>query len=330
MKRLIILGIAALLLLAPKAKAQSRYSATFFDYFDTITEITGYAESEKAFNEKAEKIEAELRRYHILFDIYNNYDGINNLKTINDNAGAIPVKVDEEIIELLVFSKHLNEETGGKTNIAMGSVLRLWHKARESSVLPDENLLFEAAKHTDINDIIINKENSTVYVADSKTSLDVGAVAKGFAVQKITDYARSLGFERLIISVGGNVSVIGSKDENTPWVVGITNPFDDGKAYIDMVQAEDISVVTSGDYERYFEADGKRYCHIIDPETLTSADNFASVTVICDNSALADAYSTALFTMSLQEGQEFIAEMNAKAIWVTKSGDVHYSWDFAP
>ena len=310
---------------------KKQYNATFLTLFDTVTTIVGRAESEEAFRTAAQSIHDELLRYHQLFDIYNAYEGLNNLKTVNDNAGIAPVEVDRAIIGLLLDCKNYYELTGGMVNPAMGSVLSLWHEAREDGIndpanayLPDSERLAEAAKHMDFDAVIIDEEASTVYLPDSEMRLDVGAVAKGWSVQRVCENAP----EGLLISVGGNVCATGPKDDSgTPWVVGIQNP-DGGDAYLHTLYVTRGSVVTSGDYQRSFVVDGELYHHIIDPHTLYPSTYWRSVTILCEDSGLADALSTALFLLPLKAGQAVLDSTDAEAMWVDREGKIFYSPGF--
>lgn len=335
MKRILCIILLLSLILSGCAQVlpqdeQKQYNATFLDLFDTVTTIVGKAESEAKFQEKAQTVHDELLRLHQLFDIYNNYDGIINIKTINDAAGKEPVTVDPQIILLLSDCKEYYKATGGKVNVAMGSVLQRWHKARNDSIddplnayLPDADALAEAARHTNFDDVIIDKAASTVYISDPQLRLDVGAIAKGWAAQRVADVSP----RGLLISVGGNVCATGPKDENgTPWVVGIQNP--DGGDYLHTVHVFDECVVTSGDYQRYFVVNGKPYHHIIDPVTLQPGEYWRSVTIVCQDSGLADVLSTALFLMPQAEGQALLDQYRARAMWVDAEGNIFYSTGF--
>ena len=305
------------------------YTATYLTLFDTLTTIKGFAESEAEFQAMVQKIHDELEEYHQLFDIYNDYD-IPNLKTVNDSAGVAPVKVDERIIALLLDCKAYYELTNHKVNAAMGSILSLWHDARTHGIndpvnaaLPDTNALLLAAEHMDFNCIVINEADSTVFITDPDVSLDVGAVAKGWAAQRVAENAPS----GLLISVGGNVCATGPKDESgTPWVVGIQNP--DSSDYLHTIYLTKGSVVTSGDYQRAYTVDGKSYHHIIDPETLYPSACWRSVTIVCEDSGLADALSTALFVLPQEEGQTLLDQCGAMALWVCMDGTILYSPGF--
>ncbi len=313
------------------APEQKQYTATFLTLFDTVTSIVGRADSEEAFRETAQAIHDELLEYHQLFDIYNGYEGLNNLKTVNDNAGISPVTVDRRMIDLLIDCKAYYTATNGKVNVVMGSVLKLWHEARNDSLddpanayLPDGDKLQEASLHTDFSCLVIDEKASTVYLSDPAASLDVGAVAKGWAVQRVSEAAPS----GLLISVGGNVCATGPKDASgTRWVVGIQNP-DGGDSYLHTLYVAKGSVVTSGDYQRAYAVDGKLYHHIIDPETLYPSTQWRSVTILCGDSGLADALSTALFVLPLEEGQQLLTHFKAEAMWLNTEGEIFYSPGF--
>ncbi len=334
MKRLTALACALCLVLAGCGTvgqtAPTRYSATFLELFDTVTTVLGFADSKADFEAAAAGIREELQKYHQLFDVYTDYDGINNLKTVNDNAGLGPVKVDGAIIELLLDCKEYHALTGGRVNVAFGSVLKLWHDAREAAFgdpgaayLPAREALEEAAAHTDIEKIVIDEAASTVYLEDPGMRLDVGAVAKGWAAQRVSQTAPA----GLLLSVGGNVCATGPKADGTPWVVGIQNP-DGGDKYLHTVTVSEGSVVTSGDYQRAFTLDGKLYHHIIDPEILFPGEYWRSVSIVCPDSGLADALSTALFLMPLEEGKALVEACEAEAMWVDRDGKIFYSKGF--
>ncbi len=333
-KRLLPLVLACVLLAGctgelPRQKTQ--YKATFLTLFDTVTTVVGMAESQEAFTETAQEIHDALEIYHQLFDIYNDYEGVTNLKTINDNAGIAPVTVDRAILDLLLDCKAYHELTGGLVNPAMGSVLALWHEARNEGIddpanarLPEEEALKAAAEHMDFAKVVIDQEASTVYLSDPEMRLDVGAVAKGWAVQRVCETLP----EGLLLSVGGNVCPTGPKEETgTPWVVGIQNP-DGGDTYLRTVYTTENSVVTSGDYQRNYMVDGTLYHHIIDPQTLYPSAYWRSVTILCSDSGLADALSTALFLLPQAEGQKLLDRCGAEAMWVDRDGTITYSPGF--
>ena len=333
MKRFFALFLTLTLLLTGCAGAgaeQKQYSATFLTVFDTVTTIVGRDASEEEFSRKAQAVHDELLVYHQLFDIYNVYEGLNNLKTINDHPGEA-IAVDQAIIDLLLDCKVYCDLTDGRVNAAMGSVLYLWHEAREDGLndianayLPDSDALHEAAAHASWDSVVIDRENSTVTITDPALRLDVGAIAKGWSVQRVAENAP----EGLLISVGGNVCATGPKDSSgTPWVVGVQDP-DGGDNYLHTLYLTRGSMVTSGDYQRAYLVDGEFYHHIIDPDTLYPGKLWRAVTVVCPDSGLADALSTALFLLPLEEGQRLLDACESYAMWVDAEGNMFYSTGF--
>lgn len=331
MKRLLPLLLALCLLSGCSVfQNQQQYTATYLDVFDTVTTIVGRAESQEAFSSQAKDIHDNLLEYHRLFDIYHDYDGLVNLKTVNEQAGIAPIAVDGRIIQLLLECKRIAQLTDGKVNAAMGSVLKLWHEARTDSLnnpqnahLPDQTALEEAAKHTDFNCVVIDETNSTVFFTDPLVQLDVGAIAKGWALEQVAKTAP----EGLLISAGGNVRATGAKDETgTAWKVGIQNP--DGDGYLRTVSITGGCLATSGDYQRTYTVDGKAYHHIIDPDTLYPSKLWRSVTVYCADAGMADALTTALFLLPQDEGQSLLDQCDAQALWVDTSGQCYYSLAF--
>ena len=301
--------------------------------------IYTYADKDDTAIEKYQKIADEtLSYYHKLFDIYFEHDGMNNLCTINKNAGKSPVKVDEEMIVFLEYCKELYTITNGKTNVMLGSVLELWHDAREDALddfgylnpddLPSMAALEKANEHTSIDLLVIDKEASTVYITDRKAALDVGAIAKGYTVDILAEKIKAEGAESVALNIGGNIRTIGLKPRGEQWVVGITNPDKSSEQSLYCkVEIGSTSMVTSGDYERYFYAGETKYHHIIDPETLVPAAYFSSVTIITENSGLADALSTALFCMSYDDGLALVNSISGvEVVWI----DLNYNVKTTP
>ena len=344
MKKTAALCLTLLLLLSSGcARTQTnRYQAEFLELFDTVTRIVGYSDSEEHFREFAGQVRDKLKEYHQLFDIYSDYPGVNNLKTVNDSAGKVPVAIDGRIIDMLKFAKTESEATGGDVNVAFGAVLRIWHDYREAALddpenaqLPPMDLLKEAARHTNIDDVVIDEAASTVYLRDPDMSLDVGAVAKGYATEQVARYFESQGVKSLLISVGGNVRAIGEKltpaaNGDKRWTVGIQNP-DKESAQTELmnVMINGRSLISSGIYERYYTVDGVQYHHIIDPKTLMPSVYFAQVTILCRDSGQGDALSTAVFNMPLDQGRAYVDSLeDVEAAWVTKDGAIEYSKGF--
>lgn len=313
-----------------------KYSYTFLDTFDTVTQVVGYTETEEEFNKYAEKIHERMLKLHKLYDKYNDYEGINNIKTINDNAGVKPVKVDKDIINLILFSKEMYEDVGTQTNIAMGSVLKIWHDYRDeaesdpsNAKIPPMEDLIKANEHTDIDKIIVDVENSTVYLNDPLMSIDVGAVAKGYATEVVVQEIIEEGFTSGIISAGGNIRAFGIPQDGirNKWGVGIQNPDsvigNSEESVLETVFLTDASVVTSGDYQRFYMVGDKVIHHLIDPKTLMPGDYFRAVSLVTEHSGRADFLSTAVFLLPYEEGRALVESLDGvEALWVMKDGTI--------
>ena len=338
-KMLILLLLFAILLpLASCSRGYGFYQSVYYDLFDTVTVIRGYARNATEFNSSVSVLYEGLSRCHKLFDAYKEYDGISNIATVNKNAGASPVTVDKEIIELLEYSKQLCESTSGAFDCSMGALTGLWKDASEraeqykggegseaeteaASVLPTPDELERASELTGFEYLEIDKENSTVFITKEGVSLDLGAIAKGYAGDIALEILKESSIKSAVLSLGGNVCLYGENMEKDGlWTVGVQSPFGEGS--MAELRLTDKAVVTSGDYQRYFTLESRKYHHIIDPETLYPSEKFVQVTVICHSSALADALSTALFVTELEEGMALAEKLGVQVIWVESDGRV--------
>ncbi len=332
--------ICSLILVFPSCgseREKQKFSVTHLDYFDTVSVIVGFETSQEEFDANAEFIESELAEYHKLYDIYKSYSGINNLCTVNKNAGIQPVEVDLKIIELLDECIRLYDITKGRTNVAFGSVLSIWHDYRtwgtddpENAKIPPRGDLLVAAEHIDISKITIDREKNTVFLSDPKMSLDVGAIAKGYATERIAKDLKAKGITGYTLNIGGNIRTLGTKTDGSKWTASVFDPDPESETgSVMIVEIADKAFVTSGSYQRYYTVDGKQYHHIIDPYTLLPKFDFTSVSVVCHDSGLADALSTALFNMSLEEGEDLVDSLDGvEAMWMTANYEIYYSKGF--
>ncbi|NLJ64650.1 MAG: FAD:protein FMN transferase [Christensenellaceae bacterium] len=332
MKRRLLSLLIVLFMVFPSIQATEykKYSHVFFGTFDTVITIIGYAEDKETFDSVAKLAEEKFNIYHKLFDCYNEYDGITNIYTVNEKAYQSPVVVPKELFDLIKLCKEEQSKLNNTLNIAMGSVLSLWHDARDYSTanpdkayLPDMDKLIEASKHTNIDDVILDDKNSSIFIKDSELKINLGAVAKGYATELVAQEMLNSSMPSFIINAGGNV-----RTGNTPldgrenWGVGVQDPFDPSGVF-ETIFLHDLSVVTSGDYQRYYEVDGKLYNHIISQETLYPADFMHSVTIVTEDSGLADMLSTVLFLMPYEDGKEFLKNYpNVGAVWYLMDGSI--------
>lgn len=325
MKRCFIaVMLSVMLFVSPSCAQQETYQKQqhyFFGTFDTIVTLIGYTQTAEEFKTYSALVETEMRRYHEIFDQYNSYDGVNNLYALNENAPKGPAVAEPELIALLLQIYEWQSLYGTATNPAMGSLLRLWHDARtDGTYVPDPQALSAAAEHMDYSDVIIDEAAGTVYYADPDLRLDLGAVAKGYAAQMAADKLREAGLNSFILNAGGNV-VCGDAplDGRAQWTVAVEDV--DAVSTRLKLGLKNLSIVTSGDYQRYYEVDGRRYHHLIDPKTLYPADHMRAVSIIHPDSGLADFLSTAAFMLPYEESRALIESVpDAEATWLMADG----------
>lgn len=344
MKKILVLLVLALGL---SGCSMNYYTKTFNGYMDTITTYITYASSQSVFDKQCDYIEKRLNYYDHLFDAYHQRS-VNNIYTINKNANKKAVKVDQDLYDLLALSIRRYHTISDEVNLAMGRVTALYQKARNTALSnkgvaspPAAAALKKAGKTVLMNNIVLNKKKRTVYVK-GKTQLDVGAVAKGYAMEKIKKGLIDKGIKTFLLNGGGNVVSYGKRAKNydqasyldeckEKYCVGIASPqdgnFDDGQDYEAVLVADGTSIVTSGDYQRYFkDQKGKRYCHLISPKTFKPGRAMRSVSVVTKDSSLADFLSTALFLIGYQKGKALVEKTKGvEAIWLLNDGSIQYS-----
>lgn len=336
MQRLIIPVILILLLsfAFPGAAQPQRYSDTYTDSFDTVITFIAFADSPEVFAKTSAQVHSLYQHLHKLYDRYNSYEdeGIINVYTLNEKAAKEPVKVDPLLFTLLRFAQDHYSDTNGQTNIAMGKLLGIWHDYREAGLadparaqLPPMEALQAAAEHCDIDRLILDSENMTVFFDDPEMQLDVGAVAKGYATELVAKMLENTDVRSYIISAGGNVRLGNAPLDGRPnWGVGVQAPDGDAFSHSEIAETlylSDCSIVTSGDYQRYYEVDGVRYSHLIDPDTLMPGSYFRSVTIITADSGYADLLSTAAFLMPYEDSRAFIENLpGVEALWLFEDG----------
>lgn len=314
-----------------------KFTMSFFGAFDTVIQILGYAKEQSTFERVTAEAQAQFEHLHTVYDAYNAYEGVQNVFALNRDGAKAPVKVEPELMELLLYARDKQQNTQGTVNFAMGAVLSIWHEYRDNAeanpqnaAVPPMDMLKKASEHTDFANITIDEANGTVFFEDPALRIDVGSVAKGYATEQVAQWMLQSDMPSFIISAGGNVRA-GEKplDGRETWVVSVQNPdaptgfLANQSEMLDKLLVTNTSVVTSGDYERYFTVDGERYHHIISPDTLMPAKEMRAVTVVCEDSGLADVLSTAFFILPYAEGLSFAQSLDGvEVLWVLADGAI--------
>ena len=267
---------------------------------------------------------ALCRHYDMLFSKTNENSDIYK----SNNAAGAAVEVSEDTVSLIKKGLYYCDLSNGIFDITIGAASNLWDFKAESPEVPAAEATAAAVSHINYRNVLI--ENNTVCLTDPAAALDLGAVSKGYIADRIKDYLKDSGVRHAVIDLGGNILTLGTKTDGSDYNIGIQRPFDKTGTPITSVKIADKSVVTTGVYQRYFEADGVAYHHILDPKTGRPCDNdLDSVSIITDSSLTADALSTVCYLMGLEKGMSLVDQLeNVDAVFITKDGKLHYSKNF--
>lgn len=297
--------------------AQTQAEREFFA-MDTYMSVSVYGTGEEA-QMAAQAAEDEVRRLEAIFSV-----GLaeSEIGAVNANGGGA---VSPDTLYLLERSAELFEMTEGAFDISVYPLMAAWGFPTQEYCVPSAEELSELLQRTGAGGVLLDEENGVVSFAEEGMQIDLGGIAKGYASSCIMELWREAGITSGLVSLGGNVQTLGTKPDGSLWRVGVQSP-DDANAYLGVLSVQDVAVITSGDYERYFERDGVRYHHILDPATGCPArSGLRSVTVISGDGTLADGLSTALFIMGEERAAQFWREHSGEfdAIFYTEDGGLY-------
>jgi thiamine biosynthesis lipoprotein len=283
----------------------------------TIVEIQVSDEDEQKAENAISQAFAEVKRIDDLFTTYNEESPV---WKINNNSDTL-IKVDDEIYNLLVLCDSVTRLSEGCFDVSLDNLTKAWGFYIDNPHLPTKAAIDSALNSSGWKNIQL-KENQTI-IRRKNVGLNFGAIAKGYAVDKAIDVLKNSGIKKALVNAGGEIKVIGSD-----WKVGIQHPRDE-RGIVAVVKLNDMTVATSGDYEQYFEQNGIRYHHIIDPKTGYPARGLQSVTVINESNSFADALATAVFVMGKEKGMKLIENLNdTEAMIIDEQGKIFYSSGF--
>lgn len=272
-------------------------------------------------------IDAVIAEMHRIDELMSHYKPESQLSRINRDAATAPVKVDAELAGLIARALEFSELSGGAFDITYASVGYLYDYRERRH--PSEAQIQAALPAISWRHVVVDREASTVRFLMPGVRIDLGGIAKGYAVDSSVQILRACGIRNGTVTAGGDSRILGDR-RGRPWVVGIRHP-DDPSRVIARIPLEDAAISTSGDYERYFDEDGVRYHHIINPDTGKSATGVRSVTVIGPEAILTDGLSTSLFVLGPERGLALIdGREDVDAVIVRDDGKVFYSKGLAP
>ena len=321
-KKLTALLVSAALLLSGCSGLKKEQNQVYTDtLFDTVVRIEILDRADEEVLKGCENI---CKKYHAMFS---NKIEDSEISRIN-SAGGNSVEVSDETVTLLRKAIYYGDLSNGAFDVTIAPVSNLWDFHAEAPALPAPEAIYEAASHVDYKNILI--DGNTVRLLDPYASIDVGGIAKGYIADILKKYLKEQGVKHAVINLGGNVLAMGSRLDGSDYNIGIQKPFDMTGEPITSVRISNKSVVTSGTYQRYFEADGKLYHHILDPNTgYPCENNLTSVTIITNSSLTADALSTTCFLLGYDKSMRLIEQLdNVDAIFITNDNKIHYSKNF--
>ncbi len=287
---------------------------------DTLVTITVVADSAGKADSAIDSAFSVIEKFGDKIDFFK---GTSELSAINKNAGIRPVKVSPETLGVIERAIYISRISGGAFDPTVGPETDLWDFAKK--IKPSDEEIRKNLPLVDYRKIVIDKKNSTVFLKEKGMKMDLGGIAKGYAADMALADLRREGITAGIVAAAGDIRAFGLKPDGSPWNVGIKNPRQKGDKDEILAKARlsDKAVSTSGDYERYFIENGRRYHHILNPKTGYPADQCRSVTVISDDGIFADGFTTAVFVLGPEKGMELVRKAGADALIVDKDGSIH-------
>ena len=311
-RRLLLVHIVALLavILSSCSAKPERAESTVFA-MDTLMYLEVYGDEAQA------TVAQAVERLYFLDGLLSAVNKDSELSKINKSAGGF-VDVPDEILEQLNAAQEVSRRSGGAFDISVLPLVTLWGFGTENAHVPSDEEIEAARRYVDYRNIELS--GSSVKLAEGM-SITLGAIAKGYASQTLAELFEGRGISSALVSLGGNVQVVGSKPDGSKWRIALQDPVNAGET-AGVLELSDMAAVTSGGYERYFEQEGKIYHHILDPKTgRPSESGLLSVTIVCENGMTADALSTALFLLGEDGAIEYWRNYGGfEALLITDDG----------
>lgn len=244
---------------------------------------------------------------------------------INENSGINSVQVSPDTFYVIQKAKKYSDLSGGAFDLTVEPIVKLWGIGTENARVPKQEEIDALLGLVDYNDVLLDESTNQVKLNREGQAIDLGAIAKGYAGDEVKKILKEHGIKTAFVNLGGNVVTLGSKLDGSPWRIGVQNPLDERGKHIAVIEVVDETLVTSGNYERYFIEDGKRYHHIIDPKTGYPAEaGIISSTIVTNSSIDADALSTSVYVLGLEKGMELIESLeNVEAVIVTEDKKIY-------
>ena len=323
-----VIALSIVLYLAGFAPESREEPEDYGGFRSGITYAMNTVIEQKWYGESADTVytgmETKIREIESVLSLHLSQSEI---AAINENAGVQPVEVSQRTFDLLQRAKELSEQSDGAFDITIAPVVELWGITSDHPHVPTDEELAQAMALMGLEDLVLDEEACTAYLTRAGMAIDLGGIAKGWTADQLREYARELGAERGYVSLGGNLMIIGERPDGDPFKFGLRDPQGDASTYLGTVTLEDgCTMATTGGYERYFEEDGIRYHHVLDPRTGYPADSdLLSVAVISKDGTLADYLSTTLFVQGLEAAKAAAGSEDYALVMVDQENNVWIS-----
>lgn len=313
---ILITGLVFLTACSDKSELPEAKDKVFL--MDTLVQMRAHGENAEI------AVKESMKRIEEIEDLMSKTIELSDIYKLNNNPNT-EIKINEQTLSVLIKAKEYAKITEGDFDPTIGALVELWGIGSENASVPAQSDIEETLSNIGYQYLKLYKNSAEI--TRSHVKLDLGGIAKGYAAEEVKKVVQKYEIKHAFVNLGGNVLVIGDKVDGSPWKIGIQDPREGRGNVMAIIDAVDLTIVTSGNYERYFEEDGKLYHHIIDPKTGYPAENnLLSVSIISKNSFDADALSTAVYVMGLERGMQFIEKMeNIDVMFITKELDVYFS-----
>ncbi len=319
MRYLAPLAVSTLLILSCSGDRSTPMEKSTRFLMGTFVEIRLIGDTGKT-KSAMEAIVSEMQRIEKLTSFHTPSE----LMRVNDNAGNGAIKAEKELLEIVAESLRIAQETQGAFDPTIGAVSRLWQfSGNNEARLPEESEITEALQRVGWDRVKIDLSEGTILLPERGMALDLGGIAKGYTLNRVAEIIKSSGLSAALVNIGGDILALGEKDTGKPWRIGVENPRNN-RGIVATTDVKDRAIFTSGDYERFFIKDGRRYHHILDPKTGFPADKLRSVTIVGPTGATLQPLGTAVFVLGIEKGLKLIGSAEGtKGLLIDSEGKYH-------
>jgi len=290
-------------LLGPRLRQAGSGYRVVMGTFANITAVAADSRTAKAC------VEAAFSRLKRVDELMSDYKSDSQLSQVNRDAFKEPVHVDDDLFEVLDIAVEYSGQTDGAFDVTVGPVVKLWREAEETGALPPEEDIAQAGSKVGFEKLILDRENKTVRFKVDGMRLDLGGIAKGYAIDLAIEAMQKAGAIGGLVDVGGDVRCFGPpSDSKESWLVGLQDPSVENQLLL-VLKLRGVAVATSGGYRRFAEIDGKKYSHIINPQASSAADELVSVSIVARTATAADALATAVSVMGREKGLALVESL---------------------